>query len=371
MRILIFNWRDLKNPKAGGAEMFTEEMAKRWVSWGHQVTLFTSAFPGALPKEKVEGVEIIRKGRQFTVHWHAYRYYKKYFQGKFDLVIDEINTIPFFTPFYVKEKKIVYINQLAREVWWYEAPFPISLFGYLFEPAYLKIYKKIPAITISESTRDDLLKLGFQKEKINIVYPGLYLEPVNDPLQIKKEKNPTILYFGSVRPMKRVDQIVESLVFVKKDIPNIRLWIAGGGQEKYIKKIENLIKKYKLEVNVKFWGRINEKQKKKLMCRAHIIAVTSIKEGWGIIVIEASTCGTPAVVYNIDGLRDSVINNKTGLICSRNNPQNLAENIIKLMKNKNLYNIMKRKSWERSKEFSWDKTAKESFRIIKEVYERK
>ncbi len=364
MKILILNWRDLKNPEAGGAEIVTHQIAKRLVLWGNRVTLFCAQFPGGKNREKIDGIEVFRKGRQFTVHWHAYRYYKKYFQGKFDLVIDEINTIPFFTTRYVKEKKVAFIHQLAREVWWYEAPFPISLLGYLLEPLYLKFYKKVSIITVSNSTKKDLIKLGFKEENINIIPEGLDFKPINSLEEIKKEKSPLLLYFGSVRPMKRVDQVVKSIIFIKKEIPNIQLYIAGGGDDKYIKKIKKIVSDNNLVDNVKFLGRVEENQKRKIMSRSHLILVTSIREGWGLVIIEASACGTPAVVYNAPGLVDAVKDGETGIVCKKNTPFNLAENVIKLLKNKDLYKKTQKNTWEWSKEFNWEKPARKFLEIL-------
>lgn len=106
MKILILNWRDIKNPSSGGAEILTHEVANRLVKWGHQVTQFSSSFPNCLPEEKIDGVKIIRRGHPDaryllkSVHFFAFWYYLKKFRGKFDVVIDEAHGLPFFTPLY-------------------------------------------------------------------------------------------------------------------------------------------------------------------------------------------------------------------------------------------------------------------------------
>src|SRR5438105_333223 len=124
-RILILNWRDISHPRAGGAEKVTHEIARRWVAWGHHVTLFCAAYTGGAPQESIDGVQVVRRGCQHTVHWHGYRRYAAHVRGRYDLIVDEVNTIPFFAPLYAREPVIMYSNQLAREVWRYEAPFPL------------------------------------------------------------------------------------------------------------------------------------------------------------------------------------------------------------------------------------------------------
>ncbi len=100
------------------------------------------------------------------------------------------------------------------------------------------------------------------------------------------------------------------------------------------------------------------------MSRSHLILVTSIREGWGLVIIEASACGTPAVVYNAPGLVDAVKDGETGIVCKKNTPFNLAENVIKLLKNKDLYKKTQKNTWEWSKEFNWEKPARKFLEIL-------
>ena len=146
----------------GGAEVFTYEVAKRWVASGHQVSLFTSKFPGCKDEEIVDGIRIVRAGGRFTVYRQARRYYSKRFKKEgFDVIIDEINTQPFFAPKFAKngEKVVALIHQLAREFWFYETPFPVSYIGYHFlENRWLKQYVNVSTVTVSESTRTGFVR---------------------------------------------------------------------------------------------------------------------------------------------------------------------------------------------------------------------
>ncbi len=101
MKILWFTWEDKKNPRAGGAELVNEELASRLARDGHEFILLEGGFLGALHEEAVNGYRIIRVGNKWTVYFRAYQYYKKNLKGWADLVIDEINTIPFFCKFFV------------------------------------------------------------------------------------------------------------------------------------------------------------------------------------------------------------------------------------------------------------------------------
>ncbi|MEK6983479.1 MAG: glycosyltransferase family 4 protein [Nanoarchaeota archaeon] len=359
MKILVMNWRDIKNPAHGGAEIVTHEHMKRWVKAGHECYLIASAFPSCKKIEEIEGYTIYRGGNRFTVYWNAYKIYKKYFKGKVDFVIDEINTIPFFTPFYVKEKKMTLIHQLCREIWFYETIFPFSLIGYLAEPLYLRLYKKYSSMVVSESTKNDLIIYGFKN--ISIIPEGINFKPLEKVP--KKEKN-TLIYVGRLKKSKRVHHIIEALKSVKEKIPSVKLWIVGNGDLPYKKYLEKLIKKNNLENNVKFLGYLGFIERNKLMGKAEAIIVTSVKEGWGLIVPEANAFGTPAIVYDVDGLMDAVRHNETGLIAKKNNPESLAEVIVDFLKNPKLKSKLSKNALEYSREFSWDKSAEESLMVI-------
>src|SRR5204863_8545571 len=128
LRVLIFNWRDRAHPAAGGAEVYVEEVATRWVAAGHQVTLFCAAVPDRPERETVGGVAIVRRGSRLSVYRHARRFWLSEARAHFDLVIDCINTRPIATPRFVTDVPVVaLVHQVAREVWWYEAPLPVAV----------------------------------------------------------------------------------------------------------------------------------------------------------------------------------------------------------------------------------------------------
>ena len=218
MNLLMFSWRDIKHPFKGGAEIYTYEILKRLVKKGHKVTWFGSAYNGCKSQEIVNGINIIRQGSFLSVYWKAYQFYNKEFKGNFDLVIDQINTIPFFTPFYVKEKRLSLIFQLARSVWFSELHFPLSLFGYLLESVYLCIYKNQKTVTISNSSRNDLKLLGFKD--ITVIPVGLSFESLK---QVPKKNNDfTVLFVGRLKKSKRVYDVIKAFNKVVKKNKKVR-----------------------------------------------------------------------------------------------------------------------------------------------------
>lgn len=356
MKILIFNWRDIKNPKAGGAEVFIHEIAKRLILFGNEISLFTSAFPGCLEKETVDGIKIIRAGNKYTVYYQARKYYNKYFKGYYDIVIDEINTIPFFTPKFVKngEKIFVLIHQLARELWFYETNFPVNFIGrYFWEDRWLSLYKNIPTITVSESTKKDLEIFGFKK--VFIIPEGINFEPLSELPE--KEKDPTLIFVGRLKKTKNPQDAVHAYKNVKKEIPNAKLWVIGDG---YLRKSLEA----KADTDMKIWGQVTFDKRNELMRRAHVLIVPGIREGWGLVVTEANAMGTPAVGYNVQGLRDSIKDNVTGLLSQIKTPKSLSTQTIRLLKDKQLYMKLSENALQWSRSFSWEKAAVEFLNVI-------
>jgi glycosyltransferase involved in cell wall biosynthesis len=357
MKILWLNWRCWLNPAMGGAEVFTYEVAKRWVESGHEVTLFTSKFPGCKKEVTVDGVKIVRAGGRFTVYRQAKKFYAQRFRKEgFDVIIDEINTRPFFAPKFAKnsEKVVALIHQLAREFWFYETPFPVSYIGYHFlENRWLKQYVDVSTVTVSESTQKDLINLGFKR--VSIVPEGLNFEPLTSLPE--KNPNPVVVFSGRLKRAKRPDHAVKAFAIVKEKIPNAELWIIGDGPfEKSLNHISGS--------GVKFFGNLNNAERRKLLLQCWVLLVPGLREGWGLNIVEANALGLSAVAYDVPGLCDSVRNSETGFLVEGGNIRALAEKTIDLLTDSLLREELNLNALIYSKQFSWQETAEELMKLI-------
>lgn len=361
MRILMFSWKDIKNPAAGGAEVMTWELLKGLVRAGHEVALFTSRYLLETPKqEEVDGIQVYRAGGRFGVYFWAVFYYFRFFRNKVDLVIDQANTLPFFTPLFVKERKIAFFPQLARELWFYETRFPISLMGYLLEPIILLFYKNTEVITISESSKKDLRRFGLKKIRLVPVVSNIkFTAGIVDP-----PDGFNIGFVGRLVPGKRALAAVEAFALIKKEVSWAKLFLVGRGSEHHQRFIERRIRDLGLESEVMIVRNASDQERDDILNRLHLLLVTSVKEGWGLVVVEANSRGTPAIVYNVDGLRDSVLDGQTGLICLVNEPKELARLVLNLYRDADLYKKMRLVAWEFSKSFSKERTVREFLKII-------
>jgi glycosyltransferase involved in cell wall biosynthesis len=361
LRIAWFNWKCIRHPEAGGAERFTHEVARRLVDKGHEVTIVTSRPKGLPAEEEIAGYRVLRAGGRYTVYLKARKIYMEVLRGKVDLVVDEVNTLPFFTVKYAKEPVVALIHQLAKEYWLLELKPPISWIGYILEPKYLSLYKHTPAITVSESTKRDLEKLGFKR--IYVIPEGLNMKP----LEKTPEKNgdPAVIFLGRLKKTKRPDHAIKAFKLVAEKIPDARLWIVGDGPLK--SKLHRLVKRLKLEEKVTIYGRVDEERKIELLREAQALIFPAVREGWGLVVLEANACGTPAVGYDVPGLKDSIRHRETGLLVPSGDVKALAEVLTHLLTDDGLGEKLSKNALEWSRQFSWDKTAEEFLKIMNHV----
>jgi glycosyltransferase involved in cell wall biosynthesis len=354
MKILWLTWEDLDNPLSGGAEVVNEELAARLARDGHDVVFFTAGFKGAARTTTRRGFHIVRVGSRYTSYLAAPIEYFRHWRGWPDLVIDECNTMPFFASYYTTGRQVLFFHMLCRQIWFYQFPQPLSTIGYLAEPIYLRILRRhLPVITGSSSTKQDLVRQGYKPAGINIISQGTHIDPVTSFGTITKFPEPTILSLGTVRPMKRTLHQIQAFELAKKTIPNLRLVISGDTSSRYGRRVLDYIQRSPHRAHIDYLGRVSDAHKTKLMQRAHLITVTSIKEGWGLIVTEAASQGTPAVVYDVDGLRDAVRHDRTGLI-TEPNPQALANSIIDLLADPARFEAIRHAAWEWSRTMTFD-----------------
>jgi glycosyltransferase involved in cell wall biosynthesis/O-antigen/teichoic acid export membrane protein len=351
VRILFINWRDNENPAAGGAEVFAHEVAKRWNAQGHDVTLLTSGFRGAARTTQIDGVRVRRVGRLRTGSFHLLVQRELMRLRGFDLVVEGVNTIPFLTPLWRRRlpPTIALVYQLAVDVWDAELPKPLAWLGRRIERGMLRLYRGVPVAAISDSTREDLVGLGLND--VTVVAPGRD-EPPDGLQAIPKEAVPTFLFVGRLAANKRPDHAIEAFRAIKRDLPAAQLWIIGRGP------LEPELGK-SLPAGATQLGRVSRVELYERMARAHCLLVPSVREGWGLVVIEANSVGTPAVGYDIPGLRDSIRAGCTGVLARAGDPEALARSALELVAQTARYAETRESAMDWAKQFSWEATAAE------------
>lgn len=310
MRILIANWRELGHPRAGGAEVYTEEVARRLVERGHDVTLFSGSYEGAEEDEVVGGVRRVRRGGTLSVYREGRRFATAH-RSDFDVMVDQVNTVPFRLDRVAGGTPVGYLtHQLCREIWFTDMAWPAAVVGrYLAEPWWLSQMRKRPAATVSPSSEAELRRAGFV-DLVNLG-EGMDGEEIYAARKARgarpKEGRPTVLYLGRHASNKRPLHIIEAGEQILIDVEGSQLWFAGGGPElKAVQAGADRLNRIYGEGRVTVFGRVSEDKKYELMERAWCLAVPSVREGWALVVDEAAAVGTKSVGYPVPGLVDSI-----------------------------------------------------------------
>lgn len=360
MNILILNWRDVRHPKSGGAELVTMEHAKGWVASGHNVTWLTAGYEGAKKESTVEGVHFVRRWGSLTIYLYAPLYLLANARSV-DVIVDEAHGFPFFTPLFTRKPVIMFIHEIAGDIWDFMFTFPKNVIGKLLERSYFRLYRHCLFWTDAPSTVDELVERGIPRNQCTAI-PCPIIHP--QFITKKKEAVSTFLFVSRVVRMKGIEEIIKAFSFIIRDQPRARLWIVGSGEEQYISELKTMIAEYGVEKNVLFFGEVTEKRKYELMARAHLLLHASVKEGWGLVVLEAASAGTPSVVYNVHGLKDVVVDGVTGIVLKNNSPIEMADVSLALLRDKKRYRKYQENGRRRAQGIKWEDAARQSLELI-------
>ncbi len=366
MNILALNWQDLTNPQAGGAEVHLEELLRRIAQKGHKITLFCSGYAGSKPEEIIEGIRIIRKGNRYNFNLVAPFGLRRLIKNeKFDVLVEDINKIPFYTPLYLKIPTMVVVPHLFSTTVFKEINFLLGLYIYFSEKPLVSVYRGRKFNVISESTAMDISKRGIPREDISVTHCGIESGTYKFDPSIKKFDRPTILYLGRVKKYKSIDHLLQAFQIIQKRIPEAELKIVGGGD--YLPKLKILADQLRMDSKVEFPGYVSRERKVELMRRSHVAVYPSLKEGWGLTNIEANACGTTVVAANVAGLRDSVVDGKTGFLYEYGNIIELADRLEKILIDVPLRQQLERGGLEWAGKFDWDFAAGEFMQALEAV----
>ncbi len=369
LNILALNWEDLANPQAGGAEVHLQEILKRIALKGHQVTLLCSGFPGCKPEETTDGIRIVRRGSRFNFNFVAPLALKALLaQKRWDLIIEDINKIPFYSPLYHRLPLLVVIPHLFSDSVFKEINFILGTYIYLSEKPIPRLYKGFKFMVISESTKEDLIRRGLPPDDIRVIYCGIDHALYRPDPFVQKDPFPSVIYLGRLKKYKSIDHLLEAFRLALEEIPEAKLTIVGEGD--YKDKLMSLTEKLDLKREVEFTGFVDRKEKVKRLQSAWVAVYPSLKEGWGLTNIEANACGTPVIASNVPGLKDSVVPEKTGLLFEYADVRQLSECLKKILSDSNYRERLRQGGLAWAKRFSWDDAADKTMELIEQIVAR-
>lgn len=364
MKILVVNWQDIRHPQGGGAEVHLQEVFSRIARMGHEVTLSCCRFPDALREEVVGGIRILREGGRYFFNFRFFLSYLRHFRKQsFDIVIDDMNKIPFFTPLFVRIPILGITHHLFRKSIFLEANPLIAAYVYGMESLAVRVYRKahIPFIVGSPSTYREMIDEGFPESQIHLVPYGVD-HSTHRMTGVPKSPTPMIGYFGRLKRYKSVDHLLEALPAVLRAVPDLKVQIVGEGDDRI--RLQALSVRLGLQECVEFTGFVSEERKLELLQQMWCKVTTSKKEGWGLTVIEANACGTPVIASDVPGLRDAVKDNETGLLYRYGQTHDLAEQLTKLLTDEKLRLRLARNAIAWAENFDWNVAAEKTIELV-------
>lgn len=361
MRVAFLNWRDTSNPEGGGSEVYIEEIGRRLVARGHDVTLVCAAFPGAPELDIRHGVRIIRRGSKLSVYREARRLLRSGALGNVDVVVDTQNGIPFLAPWASSSPVVVLVHHVHREQWPVVYDPIRSRVGWWVESRLApRVYRGRPYVAVSAATARELAELGVERERIEIVHNG-----TSGPQRLERhpsDPTPRILVLGRLVPHKRVEHVLSAAGALRSRFPDLRVAVVGEGW--WRPELEASARELGVADMVEFTGHVTEERKYEQIGRAWVLALPSLKEGWGLVVMEAASMGVPTVAYrSAGGVTESILDDETGLLVN-DSVADLTRALHAVLSEEPLRQRLSQAAQTHAQEFSWDTSAMRFERVL-------
>jgi len=366
MNILVVNWQDITNPLSGGAEVHFHQIFSRIAREGHRVTLCCSTYRGAARRETIDGIEILRSGRRPLFNFvFPFTYLARLRASGYDVVVEDLNKVPFFSPLYVRRPLAGIAHHLFGKSVFREAGLLPAAYVYLMERCAMALYRRrIPFMVVSRSTEREFLDRGFSPDRLAVIHNCVDHRryTVGDG---KKSALPLAVYFGRLKKYKSVDHFLRALPAAMGRVPSLKAVVAGEGDD--LDRLREIARGLGVLDAVEFTGHVTEIQKVELLRKAWCTVSTSLKEGWGLTVIEANACGTPCVAADVPGLRDAVREGVTGLLYPHGDIEALTHRMLRLLEDAELRRRLSEGAVRWAATFEWEDAAVQTLEFLSRV----
>lgn len=295
MRIVIHAWRDLAHPQAGGSEQLVHLIAGGMTDRGHDVHLIC-------------GDPVGERSYAVSASGGTYSQYARVplldhrLARSADVVLDVANGATYGTPLWRRGATILLVHHLHTTQWRETFPWPIAMLGTLFERRLVPvIYRRCLVLAVSRSTAQDLEGIGVPTNRIRLIQNAVGPTPATGA---QRSSEPLFVALGRLVPHKRMDLLLAMWEHVRP-VTGGRLVIIGDGPSR-----DQLRATAGPQVELVGW--VDEEEKYRLLAQAWLLLHTASHEGWGIAISEAGAVGTPAIGFDVPGVRDALVDGQTG-----------------------------------------------------------
>jgi len=369
--VLLLCWRDTGHPQGGGSETYLQRIGAQLAEAGIEVTLRTARYVGAPRRDVVDGVHISRAGGRYTVYiWAGLAMVASRIglgplrRAKPDVVIDSQNGLPFLARLAFGRRVVVLVHHCHRDQWPVAGRF-LGRFGWFVE-SWLSpfLHRDNQYVTVSLPSVRDLTDLGVDANRVAVVRNGLDEAPP-DTLTGPRSATPRAVVLSRLVPHKQIEDALDAVAVLRTRISELHLDVIGGGwwQDRLVRRAEQL----GIADAVTFHGHVDDVTKHAVVQRCWVHLLPSVKEGWGLAVIEAAQHGVPTIGYRCaGGLTDSVVDGVTGVLVDSH--AELVDRFEQLLTDRVLRDELGAKAAARSREFSWPQSASAMRTVLESVH---
>ena len=354
LRVVMFNRRDTTNPEGGGSERYGEIVAQALADAGHQVTIYT-ADHGAAPRDEVRaGVRFRRRGGKLSVLARAWADLAFRRLGPVDVVVDTQNGVPFFSRLATGVPVVVLVHHVHREMWpVVYGPRAARLGWWIESKVAPRLYRSSQYVAVSEATKGELVRLGVAADRITVVHNGVEPPP---PTRSRRASHPALVVLGRLVPHKRVEHVLAAAAVLRGEFQGLRVTIMGDGW--WQDRLEAEASRLGVDDVVTFTGFVSEQDKHEMLNEAWVLAMPSLKEGWGLCVMEAATHAVPSVAYRAAaGVAESIVDQETGVLVDGGEVEFTAA-LRRLLADEPLRSSLGDKAMTRARTYHWEDTAR-------------
>jgi glycosyltransferase involved in cell wall biosynthesis len=360
--VLFLNWRDTSHPEGGGSEVYVERVAAGLAALGRPVTLFCAAHPGAPATERAGDVLVVRRGSRLTVYLHAWWAHLTGRLGPHEVVVDVQNGLPFFSALWCRRPVVVLVHHVHREQWRVVLPAPQARLGWWIESRLApRLYRRARYVAVSEATRRELVGLGVRPAAVTVVHNGTAA-----PARAAAERTPypSVCVLGRLVPHKRVELALEAAARIRRHLPGLRVMVVGQGY--WEPRLREAVARLGLEDAVELLGWLDEEAKQRVLASSWVLAMPSLKEGWGLAVVEAAAAGTPTVAFRAaGGVLESVVHGVTGLLAD--DPEEFTRHLAWMLLNRHLRQRLGEAARAHAARYTWSQSVAGFAGVLEEV----
>ncbi|WP_328708209.1 glycosyltransferase family 4 protein [Microbispora hainanensis] len=363
VRVAVLNFREPSQTVAGGAEEYAWRVSAYLVGQGARVHFLTSRERDQTRGEARDGIELRRMGNKYLVYLLVPLWLLMH-RRRFDVIIDCMNGIPFFSPVVARRRtRVICVVHHVHDRQFY-AFFPrwLARIGCFIEgPVARLLYRRCTTVTVSESSRDEMRARLRWLAPIEVVPNG---SPTARPVAREPVPgDPAVVYLGRLVGHKRVERVVELAAELAPARPGLHVHVIGRGPEH--DRLAERAGRPDVAGRVHLHGFLPEREKNAVLSGARLNVTASEFEGWGLTVIEAAALGVPTVAYDVAGLRDSVRHGVTGwLVRDGERLADVVDQALRELDDPLTRARMARACRQWAGEFTWGKTGAAMTRLV-------